>query len=216
MQPDTHPEFLFFKKSAPCFVTVCAAVIFIIAPVLAHNVTIFAWVEGDTVYTESKFSGGRKAQNAPIEVYDAQGDKQLEGKTDENGEFSFKIPKKTALTIVLLAGMGHRSEWTIPLDEVAPGLPDQTAAKMRMKVGKKTNQREAQPVSLPPVSASDIESAVEKALDQKLKPLVKLLTESRKQGPSVSDIFGGIGYIFGLMGVGAYFHYRKKKDESLR
>ena len=27
---------------------------------LAHNVTVFAWVEGDTVHVESKFSGGRR------------------------------------------------------------------------------------------------------------------------------------------------------------
>ena len=28
---------------------------------LAHKIIIFAWVEGDTVFTESKFSGGKRA-----------------------------------------------------------------------------------------------------------------------------------------------------------
>jgi hypothetical protein len=26
----------------------------------AHRVSVFAWVEGDTVFVQSKFSGGRK------------------------------------------------------------------------------------------------------------------------------------------------------------
>ena len=39
----------------------------------AHNVTVFAWVEGDTVTVESKFSGGRRPKNAPIEIYDNAG-----------------------------------------------------------------------------------------------------------------------------------------------
>jgi len=39
-----------------------------------------------------------------------------------------------------------------------------------------------------------------------------MLNESLDRGPTVSEILGGIGYILGLMGVGAYFHYRRKKD----
>ena len=42
----------------------------VVKQAFAHKVTIFAWVEGDTVHTESKFSGGRVAKQAPIEVYD--------------------------------------------------------------------------------------------------------------------------------------------------
>ena len=63
----------------------------------AHRVTIFAWVEGDIVHTESKFSGGKKVKHSPVEVYDNLGNKILEGKTDGDGKFSFKVPKKTAM-----------------------------------------------------------------------------------------------------------------------
>ena len=34
-------------------------------------------------------------------------------KTNEKGEFSFKLPKKAELKIVLLAGTGHRGEWNL-------------------------------------------------------------------------------------------------------
>ena len=85
---------------------------------LAHNVTVFAWVEGDTVHVESKFSGGRRPVAAPVEVYDTRGNLLLKGVTDEKGEFSFKVPKKTEMKVVLLAGMGHKGEWTIPLSDL--------------------------------------------------------------------------------------------------
>jgi nickel transport protein len=87
--------------------------------VRAHNVTVFAWVEGDTVSVESKFSGGRRPKNAPIEVYDSAGTLLLKGATDEQGKFSFTIPKKTPMKIVLLAGMGHRAEWIISQQDLA-------------------------------------------------------------------------------------------------
>lgn len=84
----------------------------------AHGVSVFAWVEGDTVYVESKFSGGKKVKAGKIIVTDLQGTELLKGTTNENGEFSFKVPKKTDLKIVLLAGMAHRAEWTVPLAEI--------------------------------------------------------------------------------------------------
>jgi len=56
---------------------------------LAHKVNVFAWIEGDTVHTESKFSGGRRAKGATVEVYDAADLLLLSGKTDDRGCFSF-------------------------------------------------------------------------------------------------------------------------------
>ena len=52
-------------------------------------------------------------------------------------------------------------------------------------------------------------------LDKKLKPVLKMLAESRNQGPEIRDIFGGIGYILGLVGLGAYIHYRKKRTDRI-
>jgi len=51
---------------------------------------------------------------------------------------------------------------------------------------------------------------VEKALERKLNPLIKQLAESEQEEPSLQDIIGGLGYIFGLVGAVAYFRYRRK------
>jgi len=84
----------------------------------AHRVNLFAWVEGDTVHVESKFSGGKKVKAGKVIVTDPQGNELVKGTTDEKGEYAFKIPQKTDLTIVLIAGTGHRAEWTIAASEI--------------------------------------------------------------------------------------------------
>jgi nickel transport protein len=168
---------------------------------LAHKVTIFAWVEGDTIFTESKFSGGKKAINAPVVIFDKDGKKLLEGKTDNKGEFSFKIPKVTDLRIVLNAAMGHKAEWMIPESEIREAGPI---------VDKKSDAEPSGPISVG-LSKEEVQKIVEDSLDKKLRPIVRMMTESKNTKPSLTEIIGGIGYIFGLMGVALYFKNRSKK-----
>ena len=187
-----------------------------ISPVRAHNVTVFAWVEGDTVHVESKFAGGRKPQNAPIEVYDTAGNLLLEGTTDENGTFSFAVPHKTEMRVVLKAGMGHQAEWTIPLAEQqgVQGTAASTApAETKPASAAAPNESQIAPAANRPVALTqaELQQALEQALDNKLKPLLKQAAESKTSGPSINEIIGGIGYIFGLVGVGAYFHARRNR-----
>ena len=170
-------------------------------PALAHKVIIFAWVEGDTVFTESKFSGGKKAINAPVVIFDKDGKKLLEGKTDNKGEFSFKIPKVTDLKIVLNATMGHKAEWMIPESEIREAGPI---------VEKKSAAEPSGPISVG-LSKEEVRKIVEDSLDKKLRPIVRMMTESKNTKPSLTEIIGGIGYIFGLMGVALYFKNRSKK-----
>ena len=193
-----------------------ACLLIIVSPVSAHRVIIFGWVEGDTIHTESKFSGGKKVKNGTVVVYNTEGKRLLDGSTSDQGEFSFKIPKKTGIRIELVAGMGHKAEWIIPIEEIG-AIPANAAAK---KASPSIHKRSlptlpdngAQPTTAPALNQGAIQAAVEKALDKKMKPVLKMLAENQVRGPTLRDIIGGIGYIFGLMGIAAYFHYRKKKD----
>jgi nickel transport protein len=170
-------------------------------PVFAHKVIIFAWVEGDTVFTESKFSGGKRAINAQVQVFDREYKQLLEGKTNNKGEFSFKIPKLTDLRIVLTAGTGHKGEWTIPGSEI-----QEVAALLEKKKAEEPSQHTA--VGL---TKEEIKDLIDDSLDRKLRPIVRMMTESQSKGPSVNEIVGGIGYIVGLIGVALYFKNRGKK-----
>ena len=173
-------------------------------PALAHKVTVFAWVEGNTVYTESKFMGGNKVRNAQILVFDGEGAQLLEGTTDERGEFSFKVPKLADLTVVLNAGMGHRAEWRITESEIR-----EAAGTSEGKPALEPSQQQA--VGL---NREEIKELIEDSLDRKLRPIMRMMAESRSRGPSVTEIVGGIGYIFGLMGLALYFRNRIKEKQK--
>ncbi len=80
---------------------------------LAHKVNIFAYIEDDTVYTESYFPDGRAVEDGKITVLDSNDEALLEGRTDEKGLFSFAIPKKEDLVIILDAGMGHKNRFEL-------------------------------------------------------------------------------------------------------
>ena len=47
-----------------------------------HKVYLFAWVEGDTVYTESYSSGKKKVRGGLVKVFDPSGRKLLEGELE--------------------------------------------------------------------------------------------------------------------------------------
>ena len=175
-------------------------------PVMAHRAIIFAWVEGEKIFTESKFSGGRPVKQGDITVYDFEDNQLLKGKTDDQGNFSFIIPKKTAMKIVLRAGTGHRGEWVIPLKEVE----DEGETVDPRKTASKRAEEQAE---ICDVTLDEIRQVVEESLDNRLKPIMKTLVASQQNHPTFRDIFGGIGYILGLAGVATYFNYRRKSSE---
>jgi nickel transport protein len=114
-------KLIFFLSLVVCFLWVATGSVY------AHRVNLFAWVEGNKVFVESKFSSSRPVNKGKIVVTDPDGNELVTGTTDENGEFSFEIPKKTELRIVLIAGTGHRAEWTIPAGEIEmPGTSGKT------------------------------------------------------------------------------------------
>lgn len=181
-------------------------------PALAHNVTVFAWVDGDTVHVESKFSGGRKPVASPIEVFDTNGVLLLKGLTDENGEFSFKVPRKTTMKIVLSAGMGHRAEWTIPETELSATVEPSEPPPATAQTGAPQPSPPAAVEQTPNSGEGCLTAAeLDAVLERRLQPVMKMLAEDRQQGPSVQDILGGIGMIFGLVGVAAYAKSRRRK-----
>ena len=179
--------------------------------VFAHKVNIFAYAEGDTVYTESYFSDGTKVKDGVVQVYDSQGTKLLEGKTNENGEFNFKPLKKDDLKIVLLASMGHKNTYALSADE----LPDIAAAEKPQK----PEPKESKVKEVAEVNLDQIKRIIDTSLDEKLKPIMRQLTKAQQREVSFTEVIGGIGYIFGIMGIILYFLSKKgvkKKNASAR
>jgi nickel transport protein len=109
------------KTRLPFFaVSALGVVLLFAATSLAHRVNVFAWVEGDKVFVECKYPDGTKVHEGVIRVFDSSGKELLKGKTNDKGEFAFKVPKIDDLKIVLEAGMGHRAEWPLSKQDLAP------------------------------------------------------------------------------------------------
>lgn len=188
----------------------------------AHKVNIYAYAEDGMVHSESYFVDGTKCKNSVLEVFDGRdGTKLLEGKTDEGGKFSFKIPKATSLKLVLHASMGHQADFTIGEDEVREAMGvKQTSKSPSVKVlsksesstSMKTQKKETAEISeLKGISESEIEAIVESAVDKKLQPVMRMLVKLQESSgkPGITEIVGGIGYIIGILGIVAYFKARK-------
>ncbi len=89
-----------------------------------------------------------------------------------------------------------------------PPSPDAPAASgMPGTTGTPVQPQAASPASVPPDPA--LLAAMDRMLDAKLAPVKSMLAESLDPAPSMTEILGGIGWIFGLMGVAAYFKSRK-------
>jgi nickel transport protein len=81
--------------------------------------------------------------------------------------------------------------------------PPQPAAKTEAPA-----VNESSPAVSPPLPAG-IDKVIEKALDKKLAPIMRALAEMQEQKIRLTDVLGGLGYIFGLVGVAAYFKNKK-------
>ena len=206
------------------------------ASALAHRVNIFAWTEGDQVVAECGFNGGNKVKQGQVVVFDAAtGTKLVEGLTDDQGVYRFSVSaagKAHGVRIVIKAGEGHQNEWTMDAAELAsvqPAAPASAASPTassalapaavaagtapaansgpQAQPSPKAEKTSPQPAAN--ISAAELQSIVNAALDVKLGPIRRELAEMRVARPGFSEIFGGIGWLVGLAGIALYFKGRR-------
>ncbi|MFP3867612.1 MAG: hypothetical protein ACLFUU_05545 [Desulfobacteraceae bacterium] len=174
-------------------------------PAQAHQMLVFAYSEGDTIHTESKFAPDTPVPQGEVQVLEREtGKVLLTGQTDDQGKFSFKIPAEAAaqkmdLEIVVEGGMGHQGTWLLRADSYLPEA--KTAAPAPAA---------SSPLVSDPQAVS--QEALDQALERHLAPIKKELAELTIHRTSLPDIIGGIGYIIGIFGLWAYFQARRKKN----
>ena len=185
----------------------------------AHKVNVFAYADNGKIYAEGYFVDGSKCKNSLIEVIDNEtGEKLLEGTTDDNGQFSFDIPRDTSLRLILHAGTGHQNEYTLTAEEVGEALPSAEKKSVKRAVqstetmsGPKPQKHEPSADSARDINrtmtSEDVDAAVERIIDRKLQPVMRILVslQEKAEKPGLTEILGGIGYIIGILGIIAYF-----------
>jgi len=181
----------------------------------AHKVQMFAHVEGSKVFVEGYFADGKKAKNSEVTVFDNKsGERLLGGKTDDMGKFSFNIPKKTDLRISLNASLGHKTEQVLPGSELpdAGGSKSKGIAEVVSTVKDKEGNinKKEKVASFSQIEQVKLQVMIEKGIEKGISPLLRGFSEC-KERVYYSEIIGGIGYIFGIMGIALYFKARKNQ-----
>lgn len=178
----------------------------------AHRVSVFAYIEGDKVYTESYFSKKKRVHQGEIQVLKLIDDELiLKGITDDNGDFVFSIPdsiksQPSGLKIVLVASEGHRGEWILTADEIFPESQTSPPAQQNNIAQIKSDSPDSS------VNVSELPELKKQIsmLNTKLETIKRMLIDQQEKSPGIHEILSGIGYIFGLFGVAAFVASRKK------
>jgi hypothetical protein len=176
-------------------------------PVYAHNVVGGVYAIGDQIEGEIGFSNGdMAAEGTEIKVSDTQGNLLGEVVTDSEGLFVFTAQQRIDHQFFANLSSGHVLELMLPADELPESLPGGNAV---------SNADMAQ-TSTPVNFSGDqvaLQQMIEKAVAKQVKPLRKELAEYKEKA-SLQDVIGGIGYIFGLCGIGIWWRQRQLDKSS--
>lgn len=205
-------------------VEVMAAVLFLVLGLggslaHAHRVGVFCWVEGNMLHTQSKFQPGGPVKGGRLQmVIPATGEVLASGRTDLKGEYTFEIPatlreKKLDFRVILVAGSGHKGYWDVPAAEYLDGAEVETKSPVpALKTTSSAPSLSGKLIHDPHmsgISLEDLQELLDRELDRKLAPVKGSLARMQEDRPSVREIIGGIGYIFGIMGIVLYFKSKK-------
>ena len=171
-------------------------------PVFAHKVNMFAYAEANQVFVEGYFSDGVKPKNSEVRVFDSNGKELLTGLTNEEGQFSFTIPKVEDLRITLNAGEGHMTEYKLSQAELSGDVDDGQQAETGVAPAD-SNAAAGRSTTASP----ELQAMIQKAVGESIRPVMRGLSELKEKS-SASDIIGGIGFVVGVIGLLAYFKAR--------
>lgn len=177
-------------------------------PAGAHNVVGGVYAIGSTIEGEAGFSNGDMASaGTKVIVTDAAGNLLLETETDEEGFFSLEAATRVDHIFRMEMGSGHVLEMTLPADELPESLAGGDMAASA------TSATQASSGTAVQYNEAAMQSMIEKAVAKQVKPLRKELRAFQEKA-GLQDVLGGIGYIFGLCGIGMWWRQRKQAQAA--
>ncbi len=86
--------------------------------VFAHQLSVFAYVEGETLVVEGTLAGKKRPKKGMVYVYDGEGKLIAKKEISPDGTAKLPLPEyKTGLKIIMNVGERHESYWILtPLD----------------------------------------------------------------------------------------------------
>lgn len=175
----------------------------------AHKVIASVYAEGDVIAGEIGFSNGDMAPDAVVEVFDPAGNRLGEARTDADGAFTFRPSQKVPHVFRSNLGAGHVAEVTMEVEDLPAmgGAVAQGAAPASTAGVAVVASSQGAPASA--LSMDEQEKILSGVVQKQLLPLRRELA-AYKEKNDIQSILGGIGYIFGLFGLGFYIAARRK------
>lgn len=175
---------------------------------LAHNVVGGVYVSGADIEGEAGFSNGAMAKAGTlVKVFDQSGIPLGEVVTDDEGFFIFRAKKRITHVFEINMGAGHTLKMQLPAEELPDSLSGGTAAmtaKSAQSTGASTSLALGNQITA---------LMLEKAIAKQIKPLRKEI-QALKEKSGFRDMIGGIGYIFGLLGLVVFMRERFLKANN--
>lgn len=160
----------------------------------AHQLSVFAYVEGRSIQGEVFVPDGTAIANATVTAFGPQAQKLGETRTDGDGHFSLEAPFRCDYRLAVSDGHGHSAEYLLSADELPDDLPPLAASPAKAQASQGTK----------PASG---DSSVRGELESLRKQVILLRKDlsAFQQEIRFRDLLGGIGFILGLTGVASYF-----------
>lgn len=164
------------------------------SPAAAHKIIAAGYAAGADIEGEVGFSNGAPAVGVTLFITGPDGEALGEVITDEDGFFIFTPTHPVTHYFFGELGSGHIAKFEVALE----GVPDQTnAATATSDV----------------VVSAELAEMVAVAVRDEIRPLRRELIASREKA-TFQSIVGGIGFIFGMFGVGFYMAARKREAQD--
>ncbi len=159
----------------------------------AHKLKIFATRSGERIEGMVYFVNGGGVPDLPLRVEAADGTRLPDVRSDAEGNFSLAVPKPGPHVIIAGTDDGHEARFSV----AASGKTASPEAVSRPKESEIHAQLPAE--------------ELERLMASQLRPLKEQINRLEDQ-LRIQDLLGGVGYIFGLAGLGLWLGRRKEKS----
>jgi nickel transport protein len=173
----------------------CCLALLMASAAAAHQIHLSAVVDGRMIRGQATALGDEPLAGATVTAYDPSGRAIGRATTDAAGRFVMEVRRRADHRLVLDAGEGHAVERLVPAEQLPADLP----------TGR-------QPPEATPSSAAESPELLAElqAIRQQLSDL-RLELDRYQNRIRLTDILGGLGCIFGVMGVAFYFLGTRRK-----
>lgn len=188
-----------------------------VAPAAAHEVNVFASVDGRSISGRAKMVGGSPIKRAPVTAFDPAGEILSQTLTDDSGQFTLPLEFRCDHRIEVDAGEGHLGRHTVEAAELPNDLSSRgphSESSHSSEVAHSHSHSQSHPHSHSDLS-HDHESEEDRldAIDKQLQALRRDIDQYQTR-LRIQDILGGIGYILGLAGLAYYLSASRKSKQA--